>query len=111
MRPKRDNESMTRRAFIGTMAAGAMVEESTWAWLEIGESSLLAAPLPENVVASAFANRALYLVLANYNNTPAEVANEDAYVRVAETSEPGRKTWKLLGRSLYILRRETLEGR
>jgi len=83
-----------------------MVEEGTWAWLELGESSLLAATLPENVVASAFANRELYLVLANYNNTPAEVTISDAYARVERPSEPGRKAWTLPGRSLRILRRQ-----
>jgi hypothetical protein len=85
-----------------------MVEEGTWAWLELGESSLLAAPLPENVVASVFANRELYLVLANYNNTPVEVTTSDAYVRVAEPSEPGRKIWSLPARSLHILRRQSV---
>ena len=47
-----------------------LVEEGTWAWLEIGESSLFARPLPKDVVASAFANRELYLVLANYGQDP-----------------------------------------
>ena len=83
-----------------------MVEEGTWAWLDLGESNLLAATLPENVVASAFANRELYLVLANYNNTPAEVTTSHAYASVEKPSAPGKKTWKLPGRSLRILRRQ-----
>ncbi|MFV1965473.1 MAG: hypothetical protein ACC628_08630 [Pirellulaceae bacterium] len=62
--------------------------------------------MPENVVASAFAKRELYLVLANYNNTPAEVAALDAYVPVVGLSDPGRKAWQLLGRSLPIPRRQ-----
>ncbi len=41
----------------------------TWAWLEIGQSDLFSEPLPRNVVASAFANRELHLVLANYGAT------------------------------------------
>src|SRR5512137_764162 len=57
-----------------------MVEEGTWAWLEIGESSLFTAPLPKDVVASVLANRAVYLVLANYGSAPADVATADAYV-------------------------------
>ena len=85
-----------------------MVEEGTWAWLELGESSLFAATLPENVVASAFANRELYLVLANYNNTPAEITTSDAYSRVLEPSEPGRRVWTLPGRSLHILRHQSV---
>ncbi len=82
-----------------------MVEEGTWAWLEIGESSLLARPLPKGVVASAFANRDLYLVLANYGKEAVEVATSDDYV---DTREPGSALsmrWTLDGRSLVILRR------
>ena len=45
-----------------------LVEEGTWARLEISESSLFQRPLPQSVVASAFANRELYLVLANYGH-------------------------------------------
>jgi hypothetical protein len=74
----------------------------------LGDSRLLASPLPENVVASAFANRELYLVLANYNNTPAEVGTTDAYVSVEKPSEPGKMAWKLPGRSLHILRRQSI---
>jgi len=83
-----------------------MVEEGTWAHLEISDSDMFAQPLPTDCVASAFANRDLYLVLANYNNTPAEVITSDAYARVSEPSEPGRRVWTLPGRSLHILRRE-----
>jgi hypothetical protein len=85
-----------------------LVEEGTWAWLELGESRLFATTLPENVMASAFANRELYLVLANYNHTSVEVTTSDAYVRVDEPSEPGKRTWKLPERSLRILRRQSV---
>ncbi len=81
-----------------------IVEEGTWAWLELRKSNLFAAPLRDNVVGSAFANRELYLVLANYNNSPTEVVTNDFYVRAGESPVPGRKTWKLPGRSLHILR-------
>ena len=84
-----------------------LVEEGTWAWLEIGESSLLRDPLPAGVVASAFANRELHLVLANYEATPVEVATSDEYTDVAEAApSPPRTTWSLAGRSLRILRRQ-----
>ena len=82
-----------------------LVEEGTWAWLEVSESSLLSAPLPKNVVVSVFANRELYLVLANYGNTAVEITTSDNYVHVNGPSEPGRKAWKLPIRSLQILRR------
>ena len=59
-----------------------MVEEGTRAYLEIADSDLLAGPLPEGVVATAFANRELYLVAANYGNTQVEMVTRDAYVAV-----------------------------
>ncbi len=82
-----------------------LVEEGTWAWLEIGESSLLAAPLPKNVVASAFANRALYLVLANFGSAVADVGTTEAYVPVENPSAAPTTLWSLPPRSLHILRR------
>ncbi len=82
-----------------------MVEEGTWAWLEIGESTLLAQPLPKGVVASAFANRDLYLVLANYEKEAVEVTTSDAYVDTGEPGSDPSKQWTLDGRSLAILRR------
>ena len=82
-----------------------LVEEGTWAWLEIGDSSLLTRPPAKGVVVSAFANRDLYLALANYDHNPAAVQTADPYVPVAEPSaRPGRE-WNLAGRSLLILRR------
>jgi hypothetical protein len=81
-----------------------MVEEGTWAWLEISDSDLFAAPLPKDVVASAFANREFHLVLANYGQSAVEIATRDAYAPVAETGA-ARKHWTLPARSLQILRR------
>jgi len=82
-----------------------LVEEGTWAWLEIQEADLLAQPLPQGVVASAFANRRLYLVLANYGRDTAEVATGADYVPAAEPSARPQQTWRIPGRSLSILRR------
>jgi len=82
-----------------------MVEEGTWAWLEIGDSDLFAGRLPPNVVASAFANRQLYLALANYNHSPAELATSATYRPVAERGSAPRKNWHLAGRSLHILQK------
>ena len=82
-----------------------LVEEGTWAWLEIGESKLFAQPLPANVVASAFANRDSYLVLANYGQAPAEVATTADYAAVDPGAAPPAKHWRLPPRSLHILRR------
>jgi hypothetical protein len=82
-----------------------LVEEGTWAWLEITDGDLLARPLPEDVVASAFANRRLYLVLANYGRQPAQVETSDAYVAVDRPLEAPRTAWSLPPRSLCLLTR------
>ena len=82
-----------------------LVEDGTWAWLEVGDSDLFAGPLPKETVASAFANRELYLVLANYGRNPTEIATADAYVPVDDPTAAGAKQWTLPPRSLKILRR------
>lgn len=82
-----------------------LVEEGTWAWLEIGESSLFSAPLPKEVVASAFANRSLHLVLANYGQAAVELETADAYASAAGPSAVPKKRWSLAPRSLHVLRR------
>jgi len=80
-----------------------LVEEGSWAWLEIGQSDLFAGPLAKGVVASAFAGRELYLVLANYGRSPAEVGTSDAYVPAETPAVSPRKHWNLAPRSLQIL--------
>ena len=82
-----------------------MVEEGTWAWLEVAESDLWAGPLPSEVVASVFANRRFYLVLANYGSGPAGIRTADAYVRVGDRQAQPKKDWKLDGRLLCLLER------
>jgi hypothetical protein len=82
-----------------------MVEEGTWAWLQIGDSSLFKQPLAKGVVASAFANRNVYLVLANYGATATEIATSDSFTPVGDPSGVPASTWKLGPRSLQILRR------
>jgi hypothetical protein len=82
-----------------------MVEEGTWAWLEIGDSDLFVESLAEGIVASAFANRELYLALANYGHTPANVQTADAYVPATDPKAAPRNHWSLDSRSLLLLRR------
>ena len=84
-----------------------MVEEGTWAWLEITNSDFFAQPLPKDVVASAFANREFHLVLANYGRAPVEIVTPAAYVSVTEPLATASKLWKLEARALRILRRVT----
>lgn len=83
-----------------------LVEEGTWAWLEIADSSLFAGSLAKGVVASAFANRELYLVLANYGHSPAEVETADRYAPLDSPSALPGTRWTLPPRSLHILRRQ-----
>ncbi|MDY0168912.1 MAG: hypothetical protein RBS80_20370 [Thermoguttaceae bacterium] len=82
-----------------------MVEEGTWAWLEIGRSDLFTEPLAEGIVASAFANRQFYLALANYSHDAAGVQTADAYVPAADPESAPRNRWNLDGRTLLLLRR------
>jgi hypothetical protein len=82
-----------------------LVEEGTWAWLEVRQSTLFSRPLPEQVVASVFANRQLHLVLANYGPAAVELETADHYTATtAAGAAPGRR-WTLPKRSLTILRR------
>jgi hypothetical protein len=88
-----------------------LVEEGTWAWLELGESSLFGGPLPKETVASVFANRELYLVLANYGQAPAEIVTAEAFVRAdAPTAKPATR-WQVAPRSLSILRRAAVAAK
>ncbi len=83
-----------------------IAEEGTWAYLELKDTDLVAQPLPEGCVASAFANRELYLVLANYSSAPQEIATTDAYVSLDQPAATPASTWQLAARSLQILRRQ-----
>jgi hypothetical protein len=83
-----------------------MTAEGTRAYLEIADSDFFAQPLPPNVTASAFANRELYLTLANYNTGAATVATTDRYAPVLDpASAPPRTEWQLGPRALLILKR------
>lgn len=82
----------------------AMVEDGTWAFLEITDSDLLAAPLPADCVASVFVNRERYLVLANYGQTASQIATTDAYVDVDASAAGPSTQWEIPPRALRILR-------
>jgi hypothetical protein len=82
-----------------------LAEEGTWAFLEIGDSDLFAGPLPKDCVASAFANRDLYLVLANYGQSPQQVETAETYIPVDDPSTAPARHWQLPKRSLRIIKR------
>lgn len=82
-----------------------LVADGTWAFLEIADSDLFTTVPPQGVVASAFANRELYLALANYNRDPIELATAANYFPVDQSSPKATNRWQLAPRSLRILRR------
>jgi hypothetical protein len=57
------------------------------------------------VVASVFANRGLYLVLANYGHSPAAIQTTSSYVPLTPPSGGPATQWRLNARSLMILQR------
>jgi hypothetical protein len=81
-----------------------LVEEGTWAWIEIGQSDLFARPLPKDVVASAFANRDLHLAVANYGRNAAEIETAEPFVPSGETTVAPATRWTLPARTLQVLR-------
>lgn len=82
-----------------------LVEPGTRAWLEIGDCDLFARPLPSGVVASAFANRETYLVVANHGGNIAEIATREGFVLPEDETAAPRKQWSIAPGALEILRR------
>jgi len=87
-----------------------LVEEGTWAWLEVGDSDLFAEPLPRDVVVSVFANRNLYVALANYGQVPASVRSNFPYVAMVPRAGGPANHWDVPARSLVILQRSATRG-
>lgn len=67
--------------------------------------SLFSRPLPEQVVASVFANCQLHLVLANYSREAVELETTDHYVVGGSAGTAGAQRWRNPKRFLAILRR------
>jgi hypothetical protein len=82
-----------------------MVEPGTWAYVELSDSDFFSQPLPKNVVASAFANRELYLVLANYSEAEVTVETTRSFVACSKPDVSPGTSWPLPARSLTILKR------
>ncbi|MBN1853711.1 MAG: hypothetical protein JW829_13345, partial [Pirellulales bacterium] len=80
-----------------------LVEEGTWAWLEVSDSRLFTQPLPRDVVASVFANRRLYIVLANYGQTPATIQSTLECGCLFPKAGSPKTHWDIPARSLLIL--------
>jgi hypothetical protein len=81
-----------------------LVSPGTWTYLEIADSDLFRAPLPQGVVASVYANQEFWLVLANYGPDGVEIQTRDSYVALT-TADPGPSArFRIPSRSLRILR-------
>lgn len=83
-----------------------MVEEGTWAWLEIRGGKLVGQRLPQDVVVSAYANRDLYVVLANYGKQPAQVRLAAKFLDLTASAPAApQEQWTLAPRSLTLLKK------
>jgi hypothetical protein len=71
----------------------------------VGDTTLFPGPLPQEVVASVFANRELYLILANYGQKVTEVMTRETFVPTDGPAASSARRWSLPPRSLKILRR------
>jgi len=82
-----------------------MVEPGTWAYLELVDSDFFKQRLPKNIVASGFANRELYLVLANYSGAEVTVETTRSFLACGKPAAAPGTSWPLAARSLMILKR------
>ena len=81
-----------------------MVQEGTWAYLEIIDSALFSGALPKDTVASVFTNLDTWLVLANYGREQVTV-NTMWDLSDTETNGAAARAWTIKPRSMRILRR------
>lgn len=82
----------------------AMVEPGTHAYLEVRDSDLLAGAVPSGLTASVFANRNLYVALANYSSRDVIAETRAPFRSTLEESVTSR-TWRIKARSLTVLKR------
>lgn len=83
----------------------AMVEPGTHAFLVVAHSDLFPEPLPEALRISVFANRELYLAMANYSTREAVVTTTDRYTACSRDESGPSRTWRLKPRSLLVVKR------
>ena len=81
-----------------------MVEEGSWAWIQINQSNLFRHPIPGHIVVSAFANREIYLVVANYGKSQVELETAAPFVPCQEPLSEARTHLQLRARSLLLLK-------
>lgn len=81
-----------------------MVQEGTYAYLEITNSTLFDGPLPTDTVASVYTNLDTWMVLANYGTSSVTVKTTWELSDPEARSAPNRQ-WTIPARSLRILKR------
>jgi hypothetical protein len=84
-----------------------MVEEGTRAYIDVAESDFFRDRLPPGVVASAFANRQLFLVLANFGGASVRVGTRGPWSSRFPSLVSSSTSWELLPRSLAVLTRDS----
>lgn len=82
-----------------------LVQEGTWAYVEISDSDLFVGSVPPDIVATVYANRELYLVLANYGTQDVSIKTAQLFVVSDDDSGLSTDNWQIPARSLKILRR------
>lgn len=80
-----------------------MVEPGTRAYIDMAESDFFRDGLPEGIVASAFANRTLYLVLANFTGRSVRVETRKPWHSRIPSSRNPSTSWEIQPRSLELL--------
>ncbi len=100
--PGRPEAQRTHTSWLALYAP--MVEEGTWAWLQVAASQLFRGAVPPQVVVSVFANQEIYLVLANYGNIPVTVETTESFVSCKKPLAPATTHVQLDARSLSILK-------
>jgi hypothetical protein len=82
-----------------------LVQEGSWAYLEISDSNLFRGSLPADTVASVFTNLETYLVLANYAKNEATIETTNAWIDLDTAGSAAKQSWRLPPRSLLMLRK------
>jgi hypothetical protein len=82
-----------------------LASEGTRAYIQIADATFFRDPLPDSIVASAFAGRESYLVIANYGRGARTVTLTEDYVRADTNAGPRAAVWEVAQRSLLILKR------
>ncbi|MDQ2839776.1 MAG: alpha-amylase family protein [Acidobacteriota bacterium] len=85
-----------------------LVQEGTWAYIDVGDSDLFRTSLPSDVVATVIASLETYLVLANYGTAEVAIETTQTYLPAYESAGLPGRIWKLKGRSLAILQEKRL---